>query len=146
MRLSKFSDYALRVALYLAAHPERLVPIGEIARAHGLSQSNLMKVVYILVDGDILQSVRGRHGGVRLARAPEHISVGEIIGRLEHHDEIVDCRGCILERSCTISCMLSEARAAFYASLSRHSLADVMAADPQIREILIGAGKRGRAI
>lgn len=121
MRLSKFTDYALRVCLYLAAHEGRLVPIWEISGAHGLSQSNLMKVVNQLVDHGVLQSTRGRSGGVRLAKCASEIRVGQVARKMEGDGAMIDCDKCILRGSCGVVRALREAKDAFYARSSTGS-------------------------
>lgn len=139
MHLSKFTDYAVRVCLYLGAHQDRVVPISEITRAHGLSQSNLMKVVNQLVDGGFLKSTRGRSGGVALARSAAEIRVGEIARHMEGDTRMVDCSTCILLGSCGLVRALREAKDAFYQSLDRFSLADSILANPRTLGILLGA-------
>ncbi len=139
MHLSKFTDYALRVCLYLGAHQERVVPISEMARAHDLSQSNLMKVVNQLVDGGFLQSTRGRSGGVALARPAAEIRIGEVARFMEGDHALVDCSSCILRGSCGLVRGLKEAKTAFYQSLDRLSLADAVLAHPRTLSILLGA-------
>ncbi|QQA42222.1 RrF2 family transcriptional regulator [Pelagovum pacificum] len=139
MHLTKFTDYALRSCLYLAAHPERLVNIAEISKAHRLSHPNLMKVVRKLVDGGFLQSTRGRSGGISLARPAEEIRVGELARYMEGDTQMVDCSTCILLGSCGLVRGLNEAKMAFYKSLDRFSLADAVGAHPRTLPILRGA-------
>ncbi|MEC9433381.1 MAG: Rrf2 family transcriptional regulator [Pseudomonadota bacterium] len=140
MRLSRFSDYALRACLYLGAHEGRLAPISEIARAHDLSQSNLMKVVNLLVEGGILRSVRGRNGGVALARPATGIRIGEIVRLMEGDGRMVDCSACLLRGNCGLVGALRQAKLAFYASLDAASLADALRAHPRTLDLLLGAG------
>lgn len=141
MNLSKFTDYALRVCLYLGAHQDRVVPISEMSRAHGVSQSNLMKVVNQLVDGGFLKSTRGRSGGVALARPAAEIRVGEVARFMEGDDPLVDCSSCILRGSCGLVRGLKEAKDAFYQSLDSFSLADSVLAHPRTLSILLGAAR-----
>lgn len=143
MHLSKFTDYALRVCLYLGAHQDRLVPISEITQAHGLSQSNLMKVVSQLVDGGFLNSTRGRSGGVRLSRPASEIHIGEIVRHMEGDGKIVDCSTCLLQGACGLVRTLREAKEAFYQSLDRVSLADSVLSNPKTLPLLQGAVHRG---
>ncbi|MBU2963784.1 Rrf2 family transcriptional regulator [Citreicella sp. C3M06] len=140
MRLSKFTDYALRVCLYLAAHEGRLVSISEISRAHEVSQSNLMKVVNQLVDHGVLQSTRGRSGGVMLAHCASDILVGQVARKMEGDAALVDCDSCILRGSCGLVRALREAKDAFYANLDRVTLRDAVGAHPRTLDILLGAG------
>ncbi|MAU47655.1 MAG: DNA-binding transcriptional regulator [Yangia sp.] len=141
MHLSKFTDYALRVCLYLGAHQDRVVPISEITRAHGLSQSNLMKVVQQLVEGGFLKSTRGRSGGVTLARPAAEIRVGEVARFMEGDSGLVDCSTCILIGACGLVRGLNEAKSAFYQSLDRSSLADAVLAHPRTLSVLQGSAK-----
>ncbi|WP_413207171.1 RrF2 family transcriptional regulator [Rhodospirillum sp. A1_3_36] len=151
MRLSRFSDYALRACLYLAAHGDRLVPIAEIARAHDLSQSNLMKVVNLLVDGGVLSSTRGRHGGVTLAKASQDIKLGDVVRLMEGEGRLVDCSECLLDRSCGLVKVLFQAKEAFYEALNGYDLSVVLNAHPRTLELLLSAapslaGGRGECV
>lgn len=138
MHLSKFTDYALRVCLYLGAHQQRLVPISEIARAHDLSQSNLMKVVNQLVDGGFLKSTRGRSGGVQLANPAANIRVGDVVRHMEGDGGMVDCSTCILRGACGLVGVLRQAKSEFYQYLNGYSLADAVLAHPKTLGILQG--------
>ncbi|MFW2544290.1 RrF2 family transcriptional regulator [Primorskyibacter sp. 2E107] len=145
MRLSKFTDYSLRVCLYLGAHGGRRVSIAEIARAHGLSQSNLMKVVTQLVDGGFVKSTRGRSGGIELASPPRAITVGAIARYMEGDSAMVDCATCILHGKCGLVPALKRAKMAFYGYLEQISLADALAANPATLGILQDAAADGTA-
>ncbi|MEF9604514.1 Rrf2 family transcriptional regulator, partial [Paracoccus sp. PXZ] len=83
MRLTRYTDYAMRVLLYLGREPERLCSIGEIAQAYGISQNHLMKVINDLVHAGFLASLRGRNGGIRLARPPAEINIGALVRHTE---------------------------------------------------------------
>lgn len=145
MRLSKFTDYAVRVCLYLSAHRDRTVPIAEIAQAHNVSHSNLMKVVNQLVDGGFLSSTRGRTGGVQLARDPAEVRAGEVVRHMEGEGAMVDCASCILLGSCGLVKVLRDAKSAFYAHLDQVTLADAVAAHPRTLDILLNAHGSDRA-
>ena len=127
MRLTRYSDYAMRVLLYLGRQPDRLCSIAEIAKAYGISQNHLMKVVSDLVSAGYLASVRGRSGGVRLARPANQINLGALIRHTEDDFDLVGCGRCIIAPACGLTLMLDEALAAFLAVLDRYSLADVLA-------------------
>lgn len=127
MRLTRYTDYAMRVLIYLAVRPGRLSSIREITRAYGVSQSHLMKVVNDLVNAGYLTSVRGRFGGIRLARDPREINVGAIVRHTEDGFELVDCADCVIAPACGLTGALDEALAAFLAVLDSHSLHDLMA-------------------
>jgi len=127
MRLTRYTDYAMRVLIYLAARPDQLCSIAEITRAYGVSQSHLMKVVNDLVNAGYLASVRGRFGGIRLARDPREINVGAVVRHTEDGFELVDCVGCVIAPACGLTGALDEALAAFLAVLDGYSLHDLMA-------------------
>ena len=126
MRLTRHTDYAIRVLLYLGAQPEKVCSISEIARAYGISQNHLMKVVNDLVNAGYLESVRGRYGGVRLARLPKDINIGEVIRHTEDGFNLVDCGSCIIAPACGMTSALKEALAAFMKVLDGYSLEDLL--------------------
>ena len=126
MRLTRYSDYAMRVLLYLAARPDRLCAIAEISRAYNISQNHLMKVVNDLVNAGYLASARGRFGGIRLARPAAEINVGAVIRHTEDSFDLVDCGGCAIASACGLTAALAEALAAFMAVLDGYTLADLL--------------------
>ncbi len=129
MHLAKFTDYALRMCLYLGAHPDRRVSISEIATAHNISRGNMMKVANQLVAAGVLQSTRGRAGGLELARPASDIGIGELTRHMEGDHQMVDCANCILIGKCGLLGSLQQAKNAFYDSLNKLSLADALTAN-----------------
>ena len=127
MRLTSYTDFAMRVLFYLAEPPGRLAPISEIAKAYGISHNHLMKVVNDLVNAGYLDSVRGRSGGVQLARPPEEMNVGALIRHTEDGFDLLDCGACIIGPACGLTGVLGEAMGAFLAVLDQYSVADVLA-------------------
>ena len=127
MRLTRYTDYALRVLLYVAAKPDDLCSIGEIARAYGISQNHLMKVVNDLANAGYVATVRGRSGGVRLGRPAAEINIGEVVRHTEDGFEVVDCATCVIAPICGLSRALDEAVRAFLAVLDSYTLGDLMA-------------------
>ncbi len=127
MKLTRYTDYALRVLMHLAAKPERLSSIGEIARSYGISQNHLMKVVHDLRQQGYVDAVRGRAGGIRLGRPASKIVVGQVVRHTEEGFDLVDCGSCLIVRACGLTGVLNEATAAFLAVLDRHTLADLVA-------------------
>lgn len=127
MRLTRYTDYALRVLLYVAAKPDALCSIGEIARAYGISQNHLMKVVNDLANAGYVATVRGRSGGVRLGRPAAEINIGEVVRHTEDGFEVVDCATCVIAPVCGLSRALDEAVRAFLAVLDSYTLGDLMA-------------------
>ncbi|WP_306309126.1 RrF2 family transcriptional regulator [Acidocella aminolytica] len=138
MRLTQFSDYAVRVVLYLATHADRLCSIHEIAQAYGISQNHLMKVVSDLAGAEYIHSLRGRGGGIRLARPAAEINIGQLLRHTEGQIDLVGCGSCILAPACGMTCALREAVGQFFLALDRYSLADIIAKGrpAQLRQIL----------
>jgi Rrf2 family nitric oxide-sensitive transcriptional repressor len=131
MQLTTYTDYALRVLMYLAIHDDRLVTIAEMASAYGISKNHLMKIVYQLGQTGFIETVRGRSGGLRLRQAPEHITLGHVVRQMEPHLYIVECfdpttNRCPITPACGLSRVLGEARDAFLAVLDRATLADLI--------------------
>jgi Rrf2 family nitric oxide-sensitive transcriptional repressor len=141
MHLTVFSDYTLRVLMYLALERTRLATIPEIAAAYGISENHLMKVVHQLARAGVVESVRGKGGGVRLARAPEEIRLGEIVRASESDAPIVEClsgepQACRITSSCRLKGILVDAFDALYASLDEHTLADLVEKPRRLRQLL----------
>ncbi len=129
MRLTTFSDYALRVLLYAANAEGRLVTIEETAKVYRVSRAHLMKVVNALTRAGYLKAVRGRSGGFLLSRAPEDIRLGDVIRLAEPDFALVECfaggNQCILTPLCGLPRIVNEALNAFIATFDRYTLADV---------------------
>lgn len=138
MRLTRYTDFAMRVLLYLGRHPEQLCSIAEVARAYGVSQNHLMKVVSDLVSVGYVESVRGRNGGIRLGRSPSEINVGALIRHTEDDFDLVGCGACIIAPACGLTGVLDEALVAFMAVLDRYTLADVLARKGDFSHLLFG--------
>jgi Rrf2 family nitric oxide-sensitive transcriptional repressor len=128
--------------MHLAAQPDRLASIGEMARTYRISQNHLMKVVHELRKQGFLESVRGRAGGVRLARRPEDITVGDVVRHAEGDSDLVDCESCIIASACSLTGVLREALAAFMQVLDGYSLQDLLS-DRQrgLRELIASIEK-----
>ena len=126
MRLKSYTDYALRVLMHLAARPDRLASIGEIARTYRISHNHLMKVVHDLRKEGFLDAVRGRSGGIRLARPAAEISVGDVVRHTEGGFDLVDCASCVIAPACALTAALHEARKAFMCVLDGYSLEDLV--------------------
>ena len=140
MRLSRYTDYELRVLLFLGRDPARLCSIAEIARGYAISQNHLMKVVNDLVNAGYLESVRGRTGGIRLARTPAEINVGALIRHTEDDFALVECGTCLIAPACGATSVLDEALGAFMTVLNGYSLADMLARKPDFSYLLRPAG------
>jgi len=131
MQLTRFTDYSLRVLVYLGAHPERLCTISEIADAYRISENHLMKVVNRLATAGYIETVRGKGGGMHLSRAPKMINIGAVVRDMEERFDIVECfdearQDCPLLPACALRSVLSDARRNFMATVDRYSLEDVI--------------------
>jgi len=150
MRLTTFSDYTLRLLMYLALERSRLVTTSEVAAAFEVSENHLMKVVQELASAGVIESVRGRGGGLRLAREPGGIRIGEVIRRSEGEAPVVEClsgrpSSCPIAPVCKLQGVLANAFEALYEQLDQHTLADLVANQKPLRRALQtaeGAGQR----
>jgi Rrf2 family nitric oxide-sensitive transcriptional repressor len=141
MRLTAFTDYSLRVLIYLGTAPQGLATIDRIADAYGISANHLMKVVHQLGQAGYVETVRGKGGGLRLARAPESINVGEVVRRTEDGFAVVECfekdkPSCAIAPSCVLKLALHEAVAAFLETLDGYSLADLVKPRKALAQVL----------
>lgn len=130
MRLTTYTDYTFRTLMYLAINPDRHATIAEIASAYQISEAHLMKVVHRLGVANVIETLRGRGGGIRLARPAEDINLGAIARRSEADMALVPCFDaagtCAIGACCRLSKVLEEALAAFLAVLDRYTLADLV--------------------
>ena len=142
MRLTTFSDYTLRVLMYLALDPEKRATIPAIAGAYGISENHLMKVVQHLARDGLVESTRGKGGGIHLARPPETVRLGEVVRSSEGNAPIVECLGddpgaCCLAPVCRLKGILADAFDALYDSLNEYTLADLVARRQGLARILM---------
>lgn len=131
MRVTAFSDYALRVLMYLALDEQRRTTVAEIAEAYRISVHHLTKVVHLLGRAGWVETVRGRGGGLRLGMPPGEIRVGDVVRRCEGDMPVAECRGnppiqCRIATACRLANFFDAAVEAFYAELNRHTVADLM--------------------
>ncbi|MBL8548547.1 MAG: Rrf2 family transcriptional regulator [Hyphomonadaceae bacterium] len=136
MRLTRHTDYALRVLTHLAVHPQNFSSIAEISAAFGISQNHLMKVVQRLAALGYVETTRGRNGGLRLARDPGDIRVGSVVRETEESLDLVDCGSCVIAPACGLTGALDEALAAFMAVLDRYTLADLIGRRKRLASLL----------
>ncbi len=145
MQLTMFSDYALRVLMFTQAAGDRLTTIEEIADAYDISQAHLMKVVNALTRAGYLAAVRGRSGGLRLARPAEEIVLGEVVRATEPDFALVECFStgdqCVITKCCKLQGVLDEALQAFLAVLDTYTLASIALRPKDFRAILEPAGR-----
>ena len=130
MQLSLFSDYSLRVLLYLAVRPEKIATIREIAETYRISKNHLMKVVNELARRGYVKTTRGHAGGLSLALPPEEINIGEVLALLEKRIPLLECfddarNTCLLSPECRLKGALAKAQKAFFNTLEEYTLADM---------------------
>jgi Rrf2 family nitric oxide-sensitive transcriptional repressor len=141
MQLSAFSDYALRVLMYLAVAGDRQVTVREVAERHRLSRDHVAKVAQFLAREGFVTTARGRSGGMQLARPPAEISIGDVVRRSEAGSGPVECLRngrvtCAIVSACGLAPLMAEASDAFFASLDAHSLADALPRAGAVRRLL----------
>ncbi|MCW7537897.1 Rrf2 family transcriptional regulator [Aquabacterium sp. A7-Y] len=146
MKLSTFTDYSLRVLLYLATRPQRRATIAEIGAAFAISEHHLTKVVHFLAKQGWLASVRGRGGGLTLGRPASDIVVGHVVRDTEGPIRPAECfdetrNHCCLAPVCQLRDVMGEAVAAFHAVLDRYTLQDLVGDRAALSQVLFPAGR-----
>jgi Rrf2 family transcriptional regulator, nitric oxide-sensitive transcriptional repressor len=141
MKLTSFTDYSLRVLIYLAAQPGQRATIAQVATAFDVSENHLVKVVHFLGKQGWLANVRGKGGGLELGEAPEKIVVGRVVRETEGKAVVAECFGdtggdCQIAPNCRLRGVLGEAVTAFYAVLDRYTLADLVNNRQQLARML----------
>jgi Rrf2 family transcriptional regulator, nitric oxide-sensitive transcriptional repressor len=128
MQLTRFTDYALRVLLFVGRQDGRRCTLGEIATYYGISLEHLRKVVHRMAKLGYLSSSRGRRGGITLGRNSASIRIGDVIRALESNLNIIDCDAleCRLRSGCSLKRALDRGRSAFLAVLNEVTLADLL--------------------
>lgn len=158
MRLTDYTDYALRVLLYLAVREEGLTTIHDISEAYGISKNHLMKVVQRLGELGWIDTVRGRNGGLRLNDRSLGLTIGEVVRGTEGDFAIVGCfpregaepRSCVIEPQCRLKYVFESARGAFLAELDRHTLGELVSPAAPLAALLglpaMPAGSQARPV
>lgn len=130
MRITGYTDYSLRVLIYVSVQGERLATIQEVADRYQISKNHLMKVVHQLTRKGYLDSVRGKKGGIRLRQHAADINLGVLVREMEPDLDLVECFGpdntCVISPVCSLKGILGEALDAFLATLDRYTLADIV--------------------
>jgi len=141
MQLKKFTDYSLRLLIQLAVNPDEWVSINSVASSFAISRNHLLKIVTELSRQQLIQTQRGKHGGLKLNRAATDINVGDLISSLEAKAPLVDCGSplCPILPVCGLKAALDEAEAVFYRSLRRYSLDDLVHGQEQKIQQMISA-------
>jgi Rrf2 family nitric oxide-sensitive transcriptional repressor len=138
MQLSLHADYALRVLVYLGTHSGRLVTTQEISTSYGISRNHLVRVIHTLAACEYVTIQPGRSGGVKLARDPASIRLGDVIQSAEPTLRLVECftaetNTCPIAGVCALKGMLNDALRAFLTELNRHTVADIIRRSGQVK-------------
>lgn len=145
MELTFFTDYSLRALVFLAVRPDRLCRVSQIARCYGISRNHLVKVIHGLARGGFIETYRGRGGGIKLARTPDKISIGEVVLFTEGRFTPVECfrddNQCPITPACLLPAILNEAFRSFISTLDRYTLADLLVRRKQL-DALLSAARR----
>ncbi|WP_307343736.1 Rrf2 family transcriptional regulator [Caldalkalibacillus uzonensis] len=132
MRLTNYTDYSLRVLIYLATKQNgELSNIQEIADVYGISKNHLMKVIYQLGKNGFIETIRGRNGGIRLAQSPSEINIGEVVRKSGEDFNLVECfdqknNQCIISPVCSLRHVLNKALQAYLHVLDEYTLEDIV--------------------
>jgi Rrf2 family nitric oxide-sensitive transcriptional repressor len=142
MRLTKQTDYALRLLIQLGVHTDRLVTVDEAARAYQVSKNHMMKVAHRLCLEGFVVTFRGNGGGLRLAKRPSDINIGEVVRRIEGDFSLVGCfepgDGCRITSACLLRSALRKALTAFHQVLDDYTLQDLLVTKPLLEELFAG--------
>ncbi|MBV6431836.1 MAG: HTH-type transcriptional repressor NsrR [Bryobacteraceae bacterium] len=142
MKLTAYTDYSLRVLMYLGLRGERLTTISELSGTYGLSANHLMKIIHNLGKLGYIETVRGRGGGMKLAGAPEEINLGQVIRQMEPDFAVAECldpdhpSACIIMPACRLQLILGKAVEAFLDVLDNHTLADLLQSRTRLKSLL----------
>ncbi len=140
MQLKVYTDYSLRVLIYLALRRGRTVNISEIAEHYGISRNHLVKVVHALARGGFIRSRRGKGGGIEVAREAADINVGSVVRYAEGPLRPAECFGvenrCVISGACGLAAVLQEACDSFLATLDRYTLADLVSQRTRLSRML----------
>ena len=140
MHLTIFTDYTMRVLIYLGLRRDGLVTISDIAKAYGISENHLMKVVHQLAQRGYIETVRGKGGGMRLAREPQDINLGQLIRQTEGDASLLECLEgngtCCIQSTCSLVGILREAQTALFTVLEKYTLANLLQNNQPLTQIL----------
>jgi Rrf2 family nitric oxide-sensitive transcriptional repressor len=141
MQLTQYTDYALRTLIALGLNPDEMQTVTAVADAYGVSRNHLVKVVGRLAELGYIETLRGKGGGMRLARAPRDIRIGDVVRDMEAELGLVECltQGgghCVIAPACKLKGLLHEATGAFLDALDQHTLEDVLRQPQPVARLL----------
>ncbi len=139
MRITSFSDYGLRSLMYLALLPDgELSSVAKVASAYQVSQNHLTKVIGQLRKCGYIEAIRGKGGGIRLAKSPHLIRIGQVLRDMESHHDGVDCMTapCALTPNCRLKQALADAVQSFFESMDNYTLADLVTGNHEVQQVI----------
>lgn len=129
MHITRYTDYSLRVLIYLAINNKELATINDIAKSYDISKNHLMKIVQQLNQQGYILAIRGKNGGLKLNKTPDEINIGELVRNLEDETKLVECFGesnqCVITPSCQLKTIFAKALESFYQTLDCYTLNDL---------------------
>lgn len=141
MRLTTFTDYTMRVLIYMGLHPEELTTVAELAQRYDISRNHLTKVIHHLGQHGYIETLRGKGGGIRLAAKPADINLGTLVRETEKNTALAECFSskachCKITPACRLSAILVEAQEAFYQVLGKYTVADLIKNPDALNKLL----------
>ncbi|WCE29351.1 RrF2 family transcriptional regulator [Vibrio sp. SCSIO 43137] len=129
MHITRYTDYSLRVLIFLAINNNRLSTINEIAQSYEISKNHLMKIVQQLNQQGYLLAIRGKNGGLKLERPASDINIGQLVRQLENKNKLVECFGqdnqCVITPNCQLKQIFAQAQECFFQALDQYTLSDL---------------------
>ena len=144
MHITRYTDYSLRVLIYLTIHQDRLCTINEIAQSYAISKNHLMKIVQQLNVQGYIVATRGKNGGIKLNHTPDGINIGSLVREIEDKNKLVECFGennhCVITPDCQLKGIFAEAQESFFKTLDKYTLDDLVTAGQQkaLNKLLTG--------
>ena len=130
MQITRYTDYSLRVLIYLAINKQQLTTISDIATSYQISKNHLMKIVQQLNQQGYVLATRGKNGGIKLNRAAKDINVGVLVREIEDKSKLIECFGadnqCVITPSCQLKNIFAEAQENFFKTLDAYTLQDLI--------------------
>ncbi len=141
MQLTRHTDYSLRVLIYLGMKADGWATVTELANFYTISRNHLVKVVHHLAQQQLIVTQRGKNGGMRLARLPEHIKIGDVVRVTEPNFYLAECfesnnKNCVLLPGCALKSILNAANTAFLAALNHYSILDAMVQPENVCQVI----------
>lgn len=141
MNLTSYTDYSLRTLIFLALHPQEIVSIQQISTAYGISRNHLVKVANHLARLGYVDTLRGRRGGLRLAKPPEEINIGEVVRKTEPNFHLLECFDATIDRcpitiACRLKGLFAQATHAFVSVLDGVTLGDLLVNRDRLSDLL----------